>query len=109
MELNHKLSLFGLGAGDRQFLSLSSDSIVLETIKLSEDGTGHMIMRLYESKGRHENCTVTAHLKVQEAYETTMEEGLLEGQRVAVTEAYGKSEMLLDFAPFEIKTIRASL
>lgn len=109
MQLNHRLSLLNLGAGDRQFFSLSADSVILETVKLAEDGSGHMVIRLYEAQGRHTGCTLTAHMKLQEAYETTMEEDLKDGQRLSLKENWGKSQIFLDFAPFEIKTIRVFL
>ncbi len=40
------------------------------------------------------------------SYEPTMEEEPLKGNEIQVTKVNGQSQMFLDFAPFEIKTIR---
>jgi alpha-mannosidase len=74
---------------------------------MAEDGSGHMIVRLYESQGRHGSCVLTADLPVKEVYETTMEEHLEGGRRIPVKEDQGQRQMLLEFEPFEIKTLRA--
>lgn len=107
MQLNHRLSLCNVLSGDRKFFDLSADNVILETIKMAEDGSGHMIVRLYESQGRHGSCVLTADLPVKEVYETTMEEHLEGGQRIPVKEVEGQRQMLLEFEPFEIKTLRA--
>jgi alpha-mannosidase len=106
MQLNHRLTLYEFLSEDRKFFSLSADNVILETIKMAEDGSGHMILRLYESQGRHGSCVLTADLPIKEAYETTMEEHLDGGQRIAVKEEQGQYQMLLEFEPFEIKTLR---
>lgn len=106
VQLNHRLSLCNFLSGDKKFFALSADNVILETIKMAEDGSGHMILRLYESQGRHGRCVLTADLFIKEAYETTMEEHLDCGQRILVKEDQGQSQMLLEFKPFEIKTLR---
>ncbi len=106
IQLNHRLSLCDFLFGDRKFFALSADNVILETIKMAEDGSGHMILRLYESQGKHGSCVLTADLSIKEVYETTMEEHLDGGQRILVKEDQGQSQMLLEFEPFEIKTLR---
>lgn len=106
MQLNNPLSPAGRGLGERQFLSLSAGNVILETVKMAEDGKNHMILRLYEAEGRHAGCNIRADIAIGEAYETTMEEHLEEGIKIGVTQENGSSQMFLHFAPFEIKTIR---
>jgi alpha-mannosidase len=106
IQLNHQLSLCNFLSGDRQFFTLSADNVILETVKMAEDGSGHMVLRLYESQGRHGNCVLNADFGIREAYETTMEECLEGGQRIPVKEDQRQSQMFLEFEPFEIKTIR---
>lgn len=106
MQLNNPLSPAGRGLGERQFLSLSADNVILETVKMAEDGKNHMILRLYEAEGRHAGCNICADIAIAEAYETTMEERLEEGRKLEVTKENGSSQMFLHFSPFEIKTIR---
>ncbi len=107
MQLNHQLALCEFLSENRKFFALSADNVILEIIKMAEDGSGHMILRLYESQGRHGSCVLTADLPIKEAYETTMEEHLEGGQRISLKEDQGQRQMLLEFEPFEIKTLRA--
>lgn len=106
MQLNNPLSPAGGGLGERQFLSISADNVILETVKMAEDGKKHMILRFYEAEGRHADCNICADIAIGEAYETTMEERQEEGRKMGVTQENGSSQMFLSFAPFEIKTIR---
>ena len=62
------------------FLSVSADNVILTVAKLAEDGSGDMVLRLYETAGRHTQTQVELS-------------GL------------GRS-LTLSFAPFEIKTVR---
>lgn len=106
MQLNNPLSFSGRGQGERQFFSLSAGNVILETVKMAEDGKNHLILRLYEAEGRHGSCKICAEIAIGEAYETTMEERLEEGKKVEVIPENGSSRMFLSFKPFEIKTIR---
>lgn len=62
------------------FLQVSAPNIQLPVIKLAEDGSEDLILRCYESAGRHTETTVTIP-------------------------ALGR-ELRLSFTPFEIKTVR---
>lgn len=92
------------GAGESTSLfAVEGDSIVLETVKCSEDGAGDVIVRLYESKGTHTRGVLTTVLPVIDAEETNMLEDPLRG--LGVTD----SSVGLEFTPFEIKTVRLRL
>ncbi len=106
IQLNNPLSFGGTGTGERGYFKVSAANVILETVKLSEDGRKHMILRLYEAAGKHTSGTVWAGFPVREAFETTMEENLEGGKKVPLRTENDQSEMQLDFAPFEIKTIR---
>lgn len=106
MQLNNPLSFKGPGTGEREYFNLSSGNVILETVKLSEDGREHMVLRLYEAAGKHTLSTLEADFPAREAYETTMEENLDSGKRVILKQEDGRCEMQLHFTPFEIKTIR---
>ena len=86
-------SLFGLDAGN----------IILETVKPAEDGSGDLLLRLYESMRTGTRCTLTTSLPVRAAVLTD----LVEQEVTSLVWADGKTT--LDFRPFEIKTIRLKL
>ncbi len=85
------------------YFSLDQDNIVIEALKLAEDGSGDLILRLYEAMRTATRCTLRAHLPIQAAAQTNM---LEEVQHQLESSAH---ELHLDFRPFEIKTLRLRL
>ena len=79
---------------------LDAPNVILETVKPAEDGSGDIIVRLYESKRTATRCTLTTSLAVAAMLETDM----LENDRRELP-VYEKS-VVLEFRPFEIKTVR---
>ena len=67
--------------------------------KLAEDGSGDLVLRLYESLGSAARCALSIGLPAAGAAETD----LLEAPRGALELREGRVE--LDFRPFEIKTL----
>ncbi len=53
-------------------LQISEKNVILETVKLAEDGSGDLILRLYESKNTYTPCKLTFGFAVKEAYITNM-------------------------------------
>lgn len=106
MQLNNPLTYWGKGTGKREFFRIFADNIILETVKMAENGEKDLIVRLYEATGKHTSCVVCAGFKISRLWETTMEENMDSGKMVSVNHFENDSEMLLDFAPFEIKTLR---
>ncbi|MFZ6026110.1 MAG: alpha-mannosidase [Chloroflexota bacterium] len=99
-ELNVSPVIVPGDAGEGSLFVLDAPNIVLETVKLAEDGSGDIILRLYESKRTATRCTLTLGIPVRTALQTDMtEEG---GEPLPV----GFGNVALDFRPFEIKTIR---
>ena len=76
------------------------DNIMLETVKLAEDGSGDWILCLYESK----KAAVKAMplLEGRRAYLCNMLEN--EEEEIMVN----GNEIILDFKAFEVKTVRIS-
>jgi alpha-mannosidase len=78
--------------------------VIVETVKPAEDGSGDVVLRLYESMRTATRCAVSlsellptgkaALTNMLEEFETAIE---IKDNKVA-----------LDFGPFEIKTIRLS-
>lgn len=91
------------GVRDFSLLSIDRENIFADTMKPAEDGSGDLILRLYEAKKAAVTAQVRLNLGPCRAYacdmlETIQEEILAEGGRLT-----------LDFRAFEIKTIRFRL
>ncbi len=79
-----------------------SDNVVLETMKTAEDGSGDIIMRMYEAMNMHERCRIRIPFPVDGAAETN----LLEEPLRSLPVREGCVE--IEFGPFEVKTLRSS-
>jgi len=102
-ELNCPLMQVPGNAGEESIFKLSAPNIILETVKLAEDGSGDIILRLYESKRSYTHCKITTILPVAKATQTDMLERFLDD--IAIK----RGVLKLVFRPFEIKTIRLTL
>jgi len=92
------------GAGDiRPLVSSSNPAVVVETVKPAEDGSGDVVVRLYESLGGRATTRLTLDATTTGATLTDLLERPLEIQD-AVTGADGEVE--LEFRSFQIRTVR---
>ncbi|MFP3463998.1 alpha-mannosidase [Leifsonia sp. SIMBA_070] len=84
-------------------VTVSDPAVVVETVKLAEDGSGDLVVRLYEAHGDRSSATVTTSIDWQ-AVEAT---DLLE-QPVETTALRSSSprRLELDLRPFELLTLR---
>jgi alpha-mannosidase len=99
-EMNCPLTLLSGAAGEASIFSLDAENIILETVKLAEDGSSDIIVRLYESKRNLTQCKFSTSLSVIKASQTDMLEQFKHELQV------NKGKIELEFHPFEIKTIR---
>ncbi|MGN7360487.1 glycoside hydrolase family 38 C-terminal domain-containing protein [Paenibacillus sp. SAF-054] len=100
-ELNYPVSLMSGGSRETQsLLSVDQANVIVETVKLAEDGSGDWIVRLYESKGASVACGLRAGLPVAAVHETDMLEKNMEEL------PHEGGDVLLQFRPFEVKTVR---
>lgn len=102
-DLNTPITVLPGAGGENLLFGLDAGNIVIETVKLAEDGTSDIILRLYESMRCATHCTLTTALPVKAASQTNMMEEA--ESKLACQE--GKVQ--LDFRPFEIKTVRLHL
>ena len=102
-ELNVPVLTAAGTAGECSLLCPDAANVIIEAVKAADDGSGDVIVRLYEAKRTATRCTLTTALPVQRAAETDM----LEGNPRAL--ACSGGSMALDFRPFEIKTLRLAL
>jgi alpha-mannosidase len=106
-DLNMPVSVMGGFAakpgvsGDAGLLAVDANNIVIETVKPAEDGSGDVVVRLYEAVRTATRCTLQARLPVRKATATNMLE-----QNGSPLKVDAKGRIGLDFKPFEIKTVR---
>ena len=80
--------------------SVSRPNVFIDTVKPAEDGSGDIILRLYEAKRADTDCALSIGIPAKAAYLTDMLENVKE--ELPVTD--GKAA--LHFHTFEVKTIR---
>lgn len=99
-ELNVKPVVVQGGCLDMSFLQIEQTNVMLDTIKLAEDGSGDVIVRLYEAKKAAVTANIYVELSNMKAYACDMLENVIE----ELTVVDGTIE--IPFRAFEIKTIR---
>jgi alpha-mannosidase len=99
-DLNVPVTACGGAAGEDSVFAVDAGNIVVSTVKPAEDGSGDVIVRLYESKRMSTRCRFKTSLPVKAAALTNM----LEQEPEPVTVRGGR--VRLSFRPFEIKTLR---
>jgi alpha-mannosidase len=87
-------------AGETSLLAVSAPNVIVDTVKPAEDGSGDVIVRLYECKRMATRCTLSAALPVARATQTDM----LETKECDLAMVDGK--VALDLRPLEVKTVR---
>ena len=87
-------------AGEGSLFSLDAANIIIDTVKPAEDGSGDIVVRMYESKRAATTCKFNTTLPVKSAVETNM----LEEEQAKLDMNAGV--IPLQFRAFEVKTIR---
>ncbi len=85
------------------YFKTSKDNIILETVKLAEDGSGDLILRYYEAKQGQTKCQISLSIPFSSVEECDMLEHA--SQPVAVA----GNTFEVEFKPFEIKTLRVKI
>jgi alpha-mannosidase len=73
---------------------------VIEAVKPAEDGSPDLIVRLYEAKRTATRCALRTTLPISSAAQADMLE------RVQSELPFNAGALVLDFRPFEVKTVR---
>ncbi len=79
-----------------------NQGIVVEAVKLAEDGSGDVIVRLYESLGERSEGMVTANFDTKEVHAVDLLERPIGGQGVTA----GLDSAKLTLRPFQLVTLR---
>lgn len=99
-ELNEKPVVLKGSTPSFSMLSCDNPNVMIETVKAAIDGSGDLIVRLYESKKASGTARVQLNFPVKCAYSCDM----LEQKQEEIFVTNGVME--LSFGAFEIKTIR---
>lgn len=83
-------------------ISLEGDGIVVESVKLAEDRSGDVVVRVYESEGRRSRATVRPGFAATSVVATDLLERPIAQQGVTCEGATAS----LDLRPFKIATLR---
>jgi alpha-mannosidase len=84
-------------------LEVSNPAVVVEAVKLAEDGSGDLIVRLYEAHGDRSAATLTTSIDWDEVLATD----LLEREvRATAVGSVSSRRVQLDLRPFELVTLR---
>lgn len=93
------------GASGQPVLEVSDPAVVVEAVKLAEDGSGDVVVRLYESRGGRARTVVRpafAWSSVSEVDLLEEESPVLDGRRALVADA----GITLSLRPFQLVTLR---
>jgi alpha-mannosidase len=99
-DLNVPVLVLPGAGGTASLLRLDAANVVVESIKPAEDGSGDVVVRIYEAMRATCDTVLSTTLPVRSARETDM---LERGERKLDCK---KGEIRLSFRPFEIKTLR---
>jgi alpha-mannosidase len=102
-EMNSPLMELRGAAGEASIINLDASNVILETVKLAEDGSDDIILRMYEAKRTLTHCILSTILPIKKASQTDMLE------KFQANLSFNKGKIELDFRPFEVKTIRLSI
>ena len=100
-DLNVPVRCVGGNGGEASLFSVDQSNIIIETVKPAEDGSGDVIVRLYEGMRTATRCRLKTALPFSKAIQTNMLEVGTQALKVSA-----KGVIPLDFRPFEIKTLR---
>ncbi len=89
----------GKGSSEFSAVSCGEENVIAEVVKAAYDGNG-MIVRIYESKGKRTNVSVSFGRKIKNVYECDMEENIISEYNA------DENAISIIMKPFEIKTIR---
>ena len=95
----------GVGPGVIEpLLRVDNPAVVVEAVKLAEDGSGDVVVRLYEAHGSRARAQLTRSFEAADACETDLLERPLPGP-VAVQAQLG-ADVTLQLRPFQLVTLR---
>lgn len=90
--------------GAESLISVDAPGVVVESVKLAEDRSGDVVVRLYEALGRRTRGSVRANFAARRVVEVD----LLEREQASQMPDEARDYLDLDLRPFQIATVRFS-
>ena len=98
--LNTQVYMAAGSSAATSYLTVDEPNVIIETVKLAEDGSGDLIVRAYESMNGTRAAKLRTAFDFSRAYECNM---LEKPSKELIAE---NGSVGLEFRPFEIKTLR---
>jgi alpha-mannosidase len=94
--------------GAEPLFTVDNPALVIEAVKLAEDGSGDVVVRLYESLGQRSSGSLTANFTVTSVVATDLLERTTEapGIRISAGNAGTPPGAELSLRPFQLVTLR---
>ena len=89
-----------MAGGVPVYVELTAENVFVDTVKPAEDGSGDVILRLYEAKRADTACELALRLPISSAQVCDMLENPVEDLDLSA------GALRLHFHPFEVKTLR---
>jgi len=86
--------------GVAPIVALDNDNVIVEAVKLADDKSGDVVVRLYESTGGRSRATITPSFQAASATEVDLLERHLADRELT------DNGVSLDLRPFQILTLR---
>lgn len=99
-ELNVPVKTISGKAETKELLTTSDRNVIVESVKPAEDGSGDVVVRLYEAARTSVECELNVNIPFKKAYFVNMLEEIIKPILSS------DSRLDLSFRPFEIKTLR---
>jgi len=109
-KMNHKFAVSGMSLF--QFDDSNSNQVILDTVKMAQDSSNDVILRLYEAFGGRTECRLNIKvLKVKKAtYCNLLEDADNSAKEIKVKQMDQEtSQIALYLQPFQIQTVRLQL
>jgi alpha-mannosidase len=96
----------GSGASVAPLAAVDGEQVVVEAVKLAEDRSGDVIVRLYEAHGGRARTTLVAGFPLRAAEETDLLERAVDAPRAEVRGPGPDGAVEVSLRPFQILTLR---
>ncbi|MEW1782639.1 glycoside hydrolase family 38 C-terminal domain-containing protein [Arthrobacter sp. NPDC080086] len=88
--------------GAEPLVAVSNPALVVEAVKLAEDGSGDVVVRLYEALGRRSRGVLSAYFAVSRVWSVDLLERPADAPGVEIRGA----DAVLELRPFQLVTLR---
>jgi alpha-mannosidase len=98
------------GRGVEPLVAVAGEGVVVEAVKLADDGSGDVVVRLYEAHGTRARAVLTAGFPAGAAREVDLLERPVPARsaRPAGDAGAGEGAVALELRPFQLVTLRIS-